>query len=48
MKKIFLSVLLLCLALTTACAVNAFSGIDMEYKDGIYHFTLSGDKIKNR
>ncbi len=48
MKKIFLSVLLLCLALTTACAVNAFSGIDMEYKDGIYHFTLSGDKIKKQ
>lgn len=48
MKKIFLSVLLISFVLVTVCAVQAFSGIDMEYKDGIYHFTLSGDKIKKQ
>lgn len=44
MKKILISLtaFLLCIGLVKA------SPIDMEYNDGIYHFILSGDKIKKQ
>ena len=45
MKKIILSVLF---AIITVSAVMACSAINMSYNDGIYHFVLSGDKIKKQ
>lgn len=47
MKKISAIVLLFVLVFLGVIKVNA-SSIDMEYNDGIYHFVLSGDKIKKR
>lgn len=47
MKK-FLFIVMLCLITITVRAVYAHSGIDMTYSDGIYHFVLSGDKIKKQ
>ncbi len=44
MKKFFV-VFLLILA---SVAVHASQGIDYEYNDGIYHFILSGNKIKKQ
>jgi len=46
MKKILFIFLLICF-MTSGCAVTA-SSIDMDYNDGIYHFVLSGDKIKKQ
>ena len=47
MKKITIClIMVLCLCLCTV-KVKA-SSIDMEYNDGIYHFVLSGDKIKKQ
>lgn len=45
MKKIFLSLVLI---IAATSIVYACSGINMEYNDGIYHFTLSGEKIKKQ
>ncbi len=47
MKKIvvFLFAIIICITLTGM--VNA-SQIEMEYENGIYHFVLSGDKIKKQ
>lgn len=47
MKKIFLLIFILTLILVIPCITLA-SPIDMEYSDGIYHFVLSGDKIKKQ
>lgn len=47
MKK-FLLIILLCLVTVTVRTVYAHSAIDMDYNDGIYHFVLSGDKIKKQ
>ena len=47
MKKLIIYVLLIfsmCLGMINAKA----SSIDMDYNDGIYHFTLTGDKIKKQ
>lgn len=44
-KKLLLTTFALLFVFTGI--VNAY-GIDMEYKDGIYHFILSGDKIKKK
>ena len=46
MKKLFAFTLVL-LIICCADIVNA-SSIDMEYGDGIYHFVLSGDKVKKQ
>lgn len=43
MKKI---VLLLTLLFFSSCSANA--GINIDYTDGIYHITLTGEKIKKR
>ena len=45
MKKLTLIILLLMLFFGMAYAANP---IEMEYSDGIYHFILSGDKIKKQ
>ncbi len=45
MKKIFI---LLLTIICIASNVFASSGIDMEFSDGIYHFILSGNKIKKQ
>lgn len=47
MKKIFLLIFILTLILVIPCITLA-SPIDIEYSDGIYHFVLSGDKIKKQ
>ena len=47
MRKIFLTVITLILFLSGCIYVQA-SSINMEYNDGIYHFVLSGDKIKKQ
>ena len=44
MKKSLLFILLMVLGFGIACA----SPINMEYNDGIYHFVLTGDKIKKQ
>ena len=46
MKKVFFILMFICI-LTSGCTVKA-SSIDMDYNDGIYHFVLSGDKIKKQ
>ena len=46
MKKTFIYTIVLFLIFCTGI-VNA-SSINMEYNDGIYHFVLSGDKIKKQ
>lgn len=47
MKKIIICLLLLLCFILNSVIVNA-SSIDMDYNDGIYHFVLSGDKIKKQ
>ena len=47
MKKILISVFIFTLIIFASGFVKA-SSIDMEYSDGIYHFILSGDKIKKQ
>ena len=47
MKKFFLFILLLAFIVGGTSVVKA-SHIDMTYSDGIYHFVLSGDKIKKQ
>ena len=47
MKKFLLSIILILAVLIGVNRVFA-SSIDMEYSDGIYHFVLSGDKIKKQ
>ena len=47
MKKILLCLLLIVCYCICVISVKA-SPIDMEYNDGIYHFVLSGDKIKKQ
>lgn len=47
MKKISVCLLVLICFILNAVIVNA-SSIDMDYNDGIYHFVLSGDKIKKQ
>ena len=46
MKKIFTYMILPVVILCTACVYA--SPIEMEFNDGIYHFVLSGDKIKKQ
>ena len=46
MKKILVFSLLM--LIISASGVAMASSIDMEYNDGIYHFILSGDKIKKQ
>lgn len=47
MKKIIIYAFILTL-IVSAAGIVAASPIDMEYNDGIYHFVLSGDKIKKQ
>jgi len=47
MKKILAYLVLLMFIVCGTVVVNA-SSIDMDYNDGIYHFVLSGDKIKKQ
>ena len=47
MKKLLICVLFITFILFAAGVVKA-SPIEMEYADGIYHFVLSGDKIKKQ
>lgn len=47
MKK-FLCLLVTAIFLFAGCGLSNASSIDMEYNDGIYHFVLSGDKIKKQ
>ena len=46
MKKLYL--LLLSIVIVCGMSVVKASYIDMTYEDGIYHFVLSGDKIKKQ
>ena len=46
MKKIFTYLIIMLVVLYSGIA--SASPIDMEYNDGIYHFVLSGDKIKKQ
>ncbi len=45
MKKILLIFLLMTIS---SCIVFACSGIEMDYSNGIYHFVLTGDKVKKK
>ena len=47
MKKFFISILTVICIASGICVTKA-SPIEMEYSDGIYHFVLTGNKIKKQ
>ena len=47
MKKLIISCAFILFIVCGVCVVNA-AQIEMDYNDGIYHFVLTGDKIKKQ